>query len=152
MSGPEMWTAAHAAASIRVPRLGDDKYSRGVLGVRTGSLAYPGAAVLGVEAAWRTGLGMVRYVGPEAVGARVLQGVAAPSQQTLFTAIIGGLIGAALLFVPQVRTLVPHLYFWKSVKWLRGIELVDGDRPGFWEQNGYHNLGEPFAEQRFWGD
>ena len=72
MSGPEMWTAAHAAASIRVPRLGDDKYSRGVLGVRTGSLAYPGAAVLGVEAAWRTGLGMVRYLGPHAVGERVL--------------------------------------------------------------------------------
>jgi len=51
-----------------------------------------------------------------------------------------------------VRTLVPHLYLWKSVKWLRGIELADQDRPGFWEQNGYHNLGEPFAEQRFWGD
>jgi len=51
-----------------------------------------------------------------------------------------------------VRTLVPHLYFWKSVKWLRGIELVDQDQPGFWEQNGYHMLGEPFAEQRFWGD
>lgn len=51
-----------------------------------------------------------------------------------------------------VRSLVPHLYLWKSVKWLRGLELVDQDRPGFWEQNGYHNLGEPFAEQRFWGD
>ena len=51
-----------------------------------------------------------------------------------------------------VRTVVPHLYFWKSVKWLRGIELVDADRPGFWEQNGYHHLGDPFAEQRFWGD
>ncbi|MEQ8841183.1 MAG: sulfite oxidase-like oxidoreductase [Acidimicrobiales bacterium] len=51
-----------------------------------------------------------------------------------------------------VRTLVPHLYFWKSVKWLRGIELVVGDRPGFWEQNGYHDLGDPFAEQRFRGD
>jgi DMSO/TMAO reductase YedYZ molybdopterin-dependent catalytic subunit len=51
-----------------------------------------------------------------------------------------------------VRTLVPHLYFWKSVKWLRAIELTNEDRPGFWEQNGYHNLGEPFAEQRFSGD
>lgn len=48
-----------------------------------------------------------------------------------------------------VRTLVPHLYFWKSVKWIRGIELVAGDQPGFWERNGYHMLGEPFAEQRF---
>ena len=51
-----------------------------------------------------------------------------------------------------VRSLVPHLYLWKSVKWLRGIELVDGDRPGFWERNGYHDLGDPFAEQRFQGD
>lgn len=58
------WTAADAAALMRMPTSGDDKYSRGVLGVRTGSDAYPGAAVLGVEAAWRTGLGMVRYVGP----------------------------------------------------------------------------------------
>lgn len=48
-----------------------------------------------------------------------------------------------------VRTLIPHLYFWKSVKWIRAIELVAGDQPGFWERNGYHMLGEPFAEQRF---
>ncbi|MEZ5165841.1 MAG: sulfite oxidase-like oxidoreductase [Acidimicrobiales bacterium] len=48
-----------------------------------------------------------------------------------------------------VRTLIPHLYFWKSVKWVRALELIDHDRPGYWEQNGYHNLGEPFAEQRF---
>ena len=51
-----------------------------------------------------------------------------------------------------VRSLAPHLYLWKSVKWLRGIELVDRDRPGFWERNGYHDLGDPFAEQRFQGD
>ncbi|GAA3898485.1 ADP-dependent NAD(P)H-hydrate dehydratase [Microbacterium invictum] len=59
------WTAAQAAAHLRVPTGSDDKYSRGVLGVRTGSDAYPGAAVLGVEATWRTGLGMVRYLGPD---------------------------------------------------------------------------------------
>ncbi|HRA08800.1 MAG TPA: NAD(P)H-hydrate dehydratase [Microbacteriaceae bacterium] len=68
------WSAALAAPMLLVPRDGDDKYSRGVFGVRTGSAAYPGAAVLGVEAAWRTGLGMVRYVGPPTVGARVLDG------------------------------------------------------------------------------
>jgi DMSO/TMAO reductase YedYZ molybdopterin-dependent catalytic subunit len=51
-----------------------------------------------------------------------------------------------------VRLVVPHLYFWKSVKWLRGIELVAGDQPGFWERNGYHNQGDPWQEQRFWGD
>jgi DMSO/TMAO reductase YedYZ molybdopterin-dependent catalytic subunit len=50
------------------------------------------------------------------------------------------------------RLLVPHLYFWKSAKWVRGIELMDGDRPGFWERNGYHDYGDPWREQRYWGD
>jgi hydroxyethylthiazole kinase-like uncharacterized protein yjeF len=59
------WTSAHAAAHIRVPGIDDDKYSRGVLGVVTGSAEYPGAAVLGVEAALHTGVGMLRYLGPE---------------------------------------------------------------------------------------
>ena len=59
------WTVERASRVLRVPTASDDKYSRGVLGVRTGSTRYPGAAVLGVEAAWRTGLGMVRYLGPE---------------------------------------------------------------------------------------
>jgi len=58
------WTAETAASHVRVPTRTDDKYSRGVVGLRTGSDAYPGAAVLGVEAAWRTGTGMVRYLGP----------------------------------------------------------------------------------------
>ena len=47
------------------------------------------------------------------------------------------------------RLVVPHLYFWKSAKWVRGIELMSGDFPGFWEQNGYHMRGDPWAEQRF---
>ena len=51
-----------------------------------------------------------------------------------------------------VRLLVPNLYFWKSPKWLRGLELRETDAPGFWEQNGYHMYGDPFLEQRFWGD
>ena len=51
-----------------------------------------------------------------------------------------------------VRLLLPRLYFWKSAKWLRGIEFVTGDRPGFWERNGYHNEGDPWREQRYWGD
>lgn len=51
-----------------------------------------------------------------------------------------------------VRVVLPHRYFWKSAKWLRGLECVDGDRPGFWERNGYHNDADPFAEQRHWGD
>lgn len=50
------------------------------------------------------------------------------------------------------RLLVPHLYFWKSAKWVRGLELLKGDEPGFWEQLGYHNRGDPWREQRYQGD
>ncbi len=67
------WDADAAAGHLRRPTADDHKYSRGVLGVRTGSQEYPGAAVLGVEAAWRTGLGMVRYLGPDRAGDLVLQ-------------------------------------------------------------------------------
>lgn len=50
------------------------------------------------------------------------------------------------------RLLVPHLYFWKSAKWLRGIMLMPEDKPGFWEMYGYHMYGDPWKEQRYWGD
>ena len=50
------------------------------------------------------------------------------------------------------RMLVPHLYFWKSAKWVRGLRLAGTDEPGFWEVNGYHNYGDPWREQRYWGD
>jgi DMSO/TMAO reductase YedYZ molybdopterin-dependent catalytic subunit len=50
------------------------------------------------------------------------------------------------------RLLVPHLYFWKSAKWVREIRLLDSDEPGFWEGLGYHNYGDPWREQRYWGD
>lgn len=50
-----------------------------------------------------------------------------------------------------VRLVVPHLYAWKSVKWVRGIELMERDAPGFWEENGYHIYGDPFREQRLSG-
>lgn len=50
------------------------------------------------------------------------------------------------------RLLVPHLYFWKSAKWVRGIELTLEDDPGFWESAGYHNYGDPWLEQRYRGD
>jgi DMSO/TMAO reductase YedYZ molybdopterin-dependent catalytic subunit len=50
------------------------------------------------------------------------------------------------------RLLVPHLYLWKSAKWVRGLQLLDQDEPGFWESLGYHNYGDPWQEQRFWGD
>ena len=51
-----------------------------------------------------------------------------------------------------LRLVVPHLYFWKSVKWTRGFTVLDHDEPGFWERNGYHMYGDPFQEQRYWGD
>ena len=51
-----------------------------------------------------------------------------------------------------LRLIVPHLYAWKSVKWVRGLEFLESDVPGFWEQNGYHMYGDPFKEQRFDSD
>ncbi len=50
------------------------------------------------------------------------------------------------------RLLVPHLYFWKSAKWVRGLRLLEEDEPGFWESVGYHNYGDPWRQQRYWGD
>src|SRR5690606_24433947 len=60
------WTRDDTIGFLRIPTAADDKYSRGVVALRTGSAAYPGAAVLGVEAAWRTGAGYVRYRGDAA--------------------------------------------------------------------------------------
>jgi len=51
-----------------------------------------------------------------------------------------------------LRLIVPHLYFWKSPKWIRGIEFMKEDREGFWERNGFHNTADPFQEQRFSGE
>ena len=48
------------------------------------------------------------------------------------------------------RLLVPHLYFWKSAKWIKGLIMNDNDEPGFWEQNGYNMYGDPWKEQRYW--
>lgn len=47
------------------------------------------------------------------------------------------------------RLLVPHLYFWKSAKWINGLEMIERDEPGFWEQNGYHLHGDPWKEERY---
>jgi DMSO/TMAO reductase YedYZ molybdopterin-dependent catalytic subunit len=51
-----------------------------------------------------------------------------------------------------VRLVLPHLYFWKSAKWLQSIEFLEHDAPGYWEVRGYHNRGDPWAEQRYSGD
>jgi DMSO/TMAO reductase YedYZ molybdopterin-dependent catalytic subunit len=50
------------------------------------------------------------------------------------------------------RLLVPHLYFWKSAKWIRRLRITTSDAPGFWESLGYHNHGDPWKEERYWGD
>ena len=50
------------------------------------------------------------------------------------------------------RLLVPHLYFWKSAKWVRELEVLEADAPGYWEVNGYHDRGDPWREQRYQGD
>ena len=50
------------------------------------------------------------------------------------------------------RLLVPHLYFWKSAKWIAGLTIMDHDEPGFWEANGYHMRGDPWREERYWTD
>src|SRR6478609_10125784 len=79
------WTRSDTARFFRVPTPDDDKYARGVVALRTGSPAYPGAAVLGVEAAWRSGAGFVRYVGAE----RVADAVLARRPETVVGADIG---------------------------------------------------------------
>jgi DMSO/TMAO reductase YedYZ molybdopterin-dependent catalytic subunit len=68
--------------------------------------------------------------------------------------IVHGFDGAALEAEHggPARLLVPHLYFWKSAKWVRALRLLDDDLPGFWESVGYHNYGDPWREQRYWGD
>lgn len=51
-----------------------------------------------------------------------------------------------------LRLVVPHLYFWKSAKWVNGVEFMAEDCPGFWERLGYHMRGDPWKQQRYWGD
>ncbi|MCS5719239.1 NAD(P)H-hydrate dehydratase [Herbiconiux sp. CPCC 205763] len=88
------WTELDAAECIVVPGASDDKYSRGVLGVVTGSAEFPGAAVLGVEAAVRTGLGMVRYLGPGRPSRLVLQ--ARPEVVTMSGRVQAWLVGSGM--------------------------------------------------------
>ena len=88
------WTAEDSAEWIAAPSADDDKYSRGVLGVITGSADYPGAAVLGVEAAWRAGAGMVRYTGPRRASTAVL--AQRPETVTVAGRVQGWLVGSGI--------------------------------------------------------
>ena len=60
--------------------------------------------------------------------------------------------GGPLLLIAGGSGLVPHLYLWKSAKWLRRLRITAADEPGFWESLGYHNHGDPWREERYWGD
>lgn len=73
------------------------------------------------------------------------------AEKNLFADVYGGEPLAPEHGYPM-RLVVPHLYFWKSVKWVRGFTVMSEDRAGFWEQNGYHMYGDPFKEQRYWND
>ena len=67
-----------------------------------------------------------------------------------------GLQYAGMPLAPEhggpARLVVPHLYFWKSAKWVRGLTLIEKDEPGFWESLGYNNHGDPWKEERYHGD
>ena len=101
------WGAADAARRIRVPGPDDNKYSHGVLGVVTGSVKYPGAAVLGVEAAHRTGIGMVRFLGDKTPADLVL--ARRPETVTVSGAIAAWLVGFGMESTPDLNPELPAL-------------------------------------------
>ena len=81
---------------------------------------------------YTTNLRLEDFLAPDCMVAHTLEGEDIPTEH-------GG----------PLRALIPHLYAWKSAKWLQGIEFMKGDAPGFWERNGYHNRGDPFEEERY---
>ena len=101
------WGAADAARHIRVPGPQDNKYTHGVLGVITGSEKYPGAAVLGVEAAHRTGIGMVRFLGEKTPADLVL--ARRPETVTVSGAVDAWLVGSGMESTPDLNADLPNL-------------------------------------------
>ncbi len=83
---------------------------------------------------YTTNLSLADFARPENFFAHTLNGAPLPPDH-------GG----------PLRLVVPHLYAWKSAKWIKGIEFLDHDQEGFWERNGYHMRGEPWAEERYGG-
>ena len=84
-------------------------------------------------------------------------GLGARRRRAPLLRLLGFLLGLLIVTAPvpagaddrPVRLVVPHLYSWKSVKWVRGFEFLAADRPGFWEQYGYHMRGDPWQEERY---
>ena len=101
------WGAADAARHIRIPGPQDNKYTHGVLGVVTGSEKYPGAAVLGVEAAHRTGIGMVRFLGEKKPAELVL--TRRPETVTVSGAVNAWLVGSGMESTPDLNPDLPAL-------------------------------------------
>lgn len=101
------WGAADAARHIRVPDSQDNKYTHGVLGVITGSAKYPGAAVLGVEAAHRTGIGMIRFLGEKAPAELVI--ARRPETVTVSGAVDAWLVGSGMESTPNLNADLPDL-------------------------------------------
>ncbi|MFA9276311.1 MAG: NAD(P)H-hydrate dehydratase [Rhodoluna sp.] len=120
------WGAADAARHIRVPGAQDNKYTHGVLGVVTGSEKYPGAAVLGVEAAHRTGIGMVRFLGEKAPAELVL--ARRPETVTVSGAVDAWLVGSGMESTPDLNLDLPALAH--AVLGLKPI-VVDAGGLGF---------------------
>ena len=120
----QRWSTARAGEHLRAPDAGSDKYRRGVLGIRTGSTAYPGAAVLGVEAAWRTGIGMVRYAPPLGDAPPAL-GLPAPA--------------AAVLAARPETVFVDGAHAARCDAWLLGSG-TDPGRRSFVEREALHSL------------
>lgn len=118
MSEYSEWTPSEAQEWIAVPREWDDKYSHGVLGVVTGSQDYPGAAVLGVDAALHTGVGMVRYLGPERATSLVLS--RRPEAVTIDGRVQAWLLGSGMGEAPQD----PQTAAWLSTALQSGHPLV----------------------------
>ena len=120
------WGAADAASHIRVPGPGDNKYTHGVLGVVTGSEKYPGAAVLGVEAAHRTGIGMVRFLGEKALAELVL--ARRPETVTVSGAVDAWLLGSGMESTLDLNTELPAL---AHAAWGLQPVVVDAGGLGF---------------------
>ncbi len=118
MSGYSEWTPAEARHWIAVPHEWDDKYSHGVLGMVTGSQDYPGAAVLGVDAALHTGVGMVRYLGPERATSLVL--ARRPEAVTIDGRVQAWLLGSGMVEAPED----PQTAAWLSTALESGHPLV----------------------------
>lgn len=143
---PQTWTWENFMAQPQTEKLSDihcvtswSRYNNHWQGVTTHDLLEAAQpldtathVLLTSNDGYTTNLALADFASPEALVAHSWEGSPIPIDH-------GG----------PVRLIVPHLYFWKSAKWLRKIEFADHDHPGFWEVRGYHNRGDPWTEERY---